>query len=114
MSEETRFRLVVAIVPEGGTSPIVEAAKKAGAEGATIVPGRGSGVHEGAKFLGVPIEPEKEILLILVDRGVADAVLDGMVRAGKLDRPGKGIAFMLDVPRVAGIVHRGEVFGEEG
>jgi hypothetical protein len=41
-------------------------------------------------------------------------VLDAMVAAGQLDQPGKGIVFMLDVPRVAGIVHRGEVLHKAG
>lgn len=109
MAEEIRFRLLVAIVSQGACSPLVDAAKAAGAEGATIVRGRGTGLHESAKFLGVPIEPEKDVVLVLVPEGVADAVLEAMVRAGKLDEPGNGIVFMLDVPRVAGIVHRGEV-----
>jgi nitrogen regulatory protein P-II 1 len=117
MTDKIRFKLLVAIVSQGRCSPLVEAAKAAGAEGATIVRGRGTGVHEGAKFLGLPIEPEKDVMLVLVPVGVAEEVLDAMVTAGQLDQPGKGIVFMLDVPRVAGIVHRGEVLhkaGEEG
>jgi nitrogen regulatory protein PII len=109
MAERIRFRLLVAIVSQGACPPLVDAAKAAGAEGATIVRGRGTGLHEGAKFLGVPIEPEKDVVLVLVPEAAADAVLESMVHAGKLDQPGKGIVFMLDVPRVAGIVHRGEV-----
>jgi nitrogen regulatory protein P-II 1 len=73
------------------------------------VRGRGTGVHESSTFLGVPIEPEKDVLLVLIPRGQTDEVLDAMVRAGKLGQPGKGIAFVLDVPRVEGIVHRGRV-----
>ena len=114
MPDTIRFKLLVAIVPQGRCSPIVEAAKRAGAEGATIVRGRGTGVHEGARFLGLPIEPEKDVLLVLVPVDVAEAVLDAMVEAGELDQPGHGIVFLLDVPRVAGIVHRGEVLHKAG
>jgi len=114
MTDLIRFKLLVAIVSQGRCSPLVEAAKAAGAEGATIVRGRGTGVHEGAKFLGLPIEPEKDVMLVLVPVGVAEEVLDAMVTAGQLDQPGKGIVFMLDVPRVAGIVHRGEVLHKAG
>lgn len=114
MTTDVRFRLLVAIVAQGRCSPLVEAAKRAGAEGATIVRGRGTGVHEGAKFLGLPIEPEKDVMLVLVATDVAESVLDAMVEAGQLDQPGKGIVFMLDVPRVAGIVHRGEVLHKGG
>ena len=114
MPDTVRFKLLVAIVPQGRCSPLVSAAKEAGAEGATIIRGRGTGVHEGAKFLGIPIEPEKDVLLILVPIDVAEAVLDSLVTAGELDQPGHGIVFMLDVPRVAGIVHRGEVLHKAG
>ncbi len=114
MTDKIRFKLLVAIVSQGRCSPLVEAAKAAGAEGATIVRGRGTGVHEGAKFLGLPIEPEKDVMLVLVPVDAAEAVLDAMVTAGQLDQPGKGIVFMLDVPRVAGIVHRGEVLHKAG
>ena len=114
MPDKIRFKLLVAIVSQGRCAPLVDAAKAAGAEGATIVRGRGTGVHEGAKFLGVPIEPEKDVMLVLVPIDVAEQVLDAMVSAGQLDKPGKGIVFLLDVPRVAGIVHRGEVLHKAG
>ena len=113
MTEAKRFRLLVAIVSQGKCGPIVEAAKAAGAEGATIVRGRGTGLHESARFLGVPIEPEKELVLVLIGEDVAEGVLESMVEAGQLDQPGRGIVFMLDVPRVAGIVHRGEVLHKD-
>lgn len=107
MSES--FQLIVAIVGQGRCSVLIEAAKGAGAEGVTIVRGRGSGIHESSRFLGIPIEPEKDILLVLIAKSKMEAVLEAMVRAGELNKPGKGIAFVLDVPRVEGIVHLGEV-----
>ncbi len=109
MSETIRFQLLVAIVPQGTSSVLVTAAKEAGAEGATILRGRGTGLHEHSKFLGIPIEPEKDVVLVLVPRDEAEDVLASTVEAGELDQPGKGIVFLLDVPHVAGIVHRGEV-----
>jgi len=109
MPDANSYQLIVAIVSQGRTTPLVEAAKEAGAEGATIVRGRGTGVHESAKFLGVPIEPEKDMLFVLIPKEATDTVLDAMITAGNLDEPGKGIAFVLDVPRVAGIAHRGGV-----
>ncbi len=105
----TKTQLIVAIVPQGRCPVLVTAAKEAGSEGATIVRGRGTGVHESSKFLGVPIEPEKDLLLVLIPTELTDAVMSAIVRAGELDQPGHGIAFVVDVPRVEGIVHRGEV-----
>lgn len=105
MSDQDRFQLIVTIVSQGHASHVVEAAKAAGARGGTILRGRGSGVHESGRFFGVPIEPEKELVLVLVPRSLTDTIMDAIVRDGKLDQPGKGIAFVLDVPRVAGIAH---------
>jgi nitrogen regulatory protein P-II 1 len=107
------YQLIVAIVSQGRCPTLVTAAKAAGAEGATILRGRGTGVHESSTFLGVPIEPEKDVLLVLIPRDQTDTVVDAMVRAGKLGEPGRGIAFVLDVPRVEGIVHRGQVVTSE-
>jgi nitrogen regulatory protein P-II 1 len=109
MPDGSGYQLIVAIVSQGRAQPLVEAAKSAGAEGATIVRGRGSGIHESSTFLGLPIEPEKDVLLVLIPRESADPVIDAMVRAGRLGEPGRGIAFVLDVPRVEGIVHKGKV-----
>ncbi len=106
---ETAFQLIVTIVGQGRCSPLIEAAKAAGAEGVTIVRGRGSGVHESGRFLGIPIEPEKDVMLVLIGRELTEPVLAAIMKAGELDKPGKGIAFVLDVPRVEGIVHLGEV-----
>jgi nitrogen regulatory protein P-II 1 len=103
VSETDRFQLIVSIVSQGHASPIVVAAKAAGARGGTIVRGRGSGVHEASRFFGVAIEPEKEVVLILIGRELTASVLDAMVKAGRLNEPGRGIAFVLDVPLVVGI-----------
>ena len=100
-----RFQLIVTIVSQGYASHIVEAAKAAGSRGGTILRGRGSGVHESGRFFGVAIEPEKELVLVLVPTSITQKVLDAVVEAGKLDKPGTGIAFVLDVPHVAGIAH---------
>jgi nitrogen regulatory protein PII len=106
---ETKFQLIVAIVAQGNATQLIAAAKAAGAEGGTILRGRGSGIHESNRFLGIPIEPEKDVVLVLIAERLTDAVMNAIVEAGKLDQPGKGIAFVLDVPRVEGIVHLGEV-----
>lgn len=60
--------LIVTVVKKGCVEKIIEASKKAGAEGGTVIPGRGIGIHEGKKFFGIPIEPEKEILLTLIPK----------------------------------------------
>ncbi len=99
------FNLIVTIVNKGYAEEVIDAAKKAGAEGGTIINGRGTGVHENAKFLGIPIEPEKEIVLTLIDRVKTEKVLEAVSNAVGLNKPSKGVAFVLEVEKTVGICH---------
>jgi nitrogen regulatory protein P-II 1 len=100
------FKLIAAIVPKGAASKVMNAAKEAGAEGGTILLARGTGVHEARRLFGISMSTEREMLLILIDPERVQEVLDSIVRVGKLDEPGRGMAFVLSVDEVAGIVHR--------
>lgn len=97
--------LIVTIVLKGSAEDVIEAAREAGAEGGTIIEGRGTGIHERAKILGIAIEPEKEIVLTLIERHKTQRILNAISDAAELDKPGKGIAFVLKVDEVLGISH---------
>ncbi|MBM3119743.1 MAG: P-II family nitrogen regulator [Chloroflexi bacterium] len=104
MPKENRA-LIVTIVKKGWGDRVVEASMKAGAEGGTVMFGRGTGIHEHQKILGICIEPEKEIVLSVIPRDKVDSVLAEIVKATELDKPGTGISFVLPVEKVTGIVH---------
>jgi nitrogen regulatory protein P-II 1 len=76
--------------------------------------GRGSGIHEQQKILGIPIEPEKEIVLTLTYADQSDAILKEIVRAAELQKPGYGLAFVLSVDKVAGTPHVAQDPASEG
>jgi len=97
--------LIVVIVKRGQSMVIVDAAKAAGAEGATIIPGRGTGVHEQKKLFGLAIEPEKDVVLSIVPQGISERVLEAVISAGDLRKPATGIAFVVELSKVAGIAH---------
>jgi nitrogen regulatory protein P-II 1 len=100
------YKLIAAILPKGATGKVMDAAREAGAEGGTILLARGTGIHEARRFFGLSVSSERELLLVLVEPGKAREVLDAVVRAGRLDEPARGIAFVLAVEEVTGIVHR--------
>lgn len=99
------FDCIVTIVNKGHSEPVVDASRKAGAEGGTILFGRGTGIREVKSILGLAIDPEKEVILTLVKSEISLRVLQAIVDAGNLERPGAGIAFILPVKGVAGICH---------
>jgi nitrogen regulatory protein PII len=97
--------LIVTIVRKGWGNTVLDATVKAGATGGTIWLGRGIGVNETESIFGIPIEPEKEIVLTLVQRNKIDVVLQEIIRAAELELPGRGLAFVMPIEKVLGTPH---------
>lgn len=100
------IKCIVAIVERGKANKIVEAAKDAGASGATIFYGRGTGESEVKQFLKVNIEASKEVILLLSEKDKLREIMTAMVIAGKLKEPGKGIIFTIPITNLIGLHHR--------
>ena len=111
MTQIPNHDLIVTIVKKGCCERIIRASNEAGAEGATIIPARGTGVHEKKQLLGIPIEPEKEIILTVIQEEKTKQVLDTIIKAGNLNKPATGIAFVLGLKQVVGVVHLVKKFG---
>ncbi|MCL2807744.1 MAG: P-II family nitrogen regulator [Coriobacteriia bacterium] len=98
--DETRFKLIIIIVSEGKADKVVKVAHSAGASGATIINGHGAAVR---LFLGVSIDPEKELVLIVLEEEKAKAVIETIAQEMELANPNKGLAFMLSLDQVFGL-----------
>lgn len=97
--------LIVTIVRKGWGNTVLDASLEAGAHGGTILYARGTGVHEKQKIMGISIEPEKEVLLTVAQSNQVDAILQEIVKAGMLEQPGAGTAFVVPVEKVIGAIH---------
>jgi len=105
LSCENNHDLIVTIVDRGSSELILKASKEAGAEGGTVIYGRGTGIHEKSTIIGIPIEPEKEIILTVIPKSKTKEILKAIIDAGNLNKPGIGIVFVLEIKEVAGICH---------
>ena len=108
-----RFKVVFAPVKTDRTDPVVDAAKAAGATGATIIPARGTGMREAKTVFGLTLEDQTDIILFLIEEHIVKPVLEAIRTAGKFDEPGTGIAFVLPVEQVVGLESQMEKFKEE-
>lgn len=99
-------KCIVAIVERGKADKVVDKAKKAGARGATILYGRGTGQSEALEFFNIRIEASKEIILILSETDRYKPIYDAIVEAGRLNEPGTGIIFTFLVSELLGLHHR--------
>ncbi|WP_227522004.1 P-II family nitrogen regulator [Bacillus solitudinis] len=97
--------LLVTIVKKGMASNIVRASKEAGAEGGTIFYGKGTGIHEVKKFFGISGDSDREVILTLIPQEKVEAIVFAVEKAAKLDEPGTGLGFVVEVKRLAGIAH---------
>jgi nitrogen regulatory protein PII len=104
LMENVTPNLITCIVQRGEADKVVDAARDAGAEGATIFYGRGVGVRDTLGIRGRFIKPEKEIILIVIKPDQTDAVFEAVVKAAKLDQKGKGFAFLHSLDRAVGFL----------
>lgn len=101
--DDTMYHMITTIVEKGKAEDVIDAATKAGSKGGTIMGGRGSGTHETSRLFSMDIEPETEIVLILSETDMTDAIVSSIRTQLKIDDPGKGIIYIQNVNKVYGI-----------
>lgn len=100
---EQKYELVFCVINAGFAETVMTAARKAGAGGGTFLKGRGTAGREAEEFFNIKIQPEKEIVMLLVPVEIKDAVLRSIYDSAGLDRESHGIAFSLPVERTIGL-----------
>ena len=95
--------VIFCVVNAGFSDSVMDAAKEFGARGGTVIRARGTANAEAEKLFGIAIQPEKEIVMILVDTKIKNDILHALYRAVGLNTPGQGIAFSMPVDDVVGI-----------
>jgi nitrogen regulatory protein PII len=108
------FKLIVAFVEDTKTEQIMQAAREAGATGATVINNaRGEGLEEAKTFFGLTLSTQRDVLLLLVEKHLSRHILEHIGEVGEFDaKPGTGIAVVLDVEDAVGVLHQAEELGE--
>lgn len=99
------FGLIVTVVDKDFSDVVIEVAKANGAEGATIINARGTGIHESSSFMGINIQPEKEIVLMVVKKQIRKKVMRAILKDANISEEGHGLTFALPLGEIAGISH---------
>ncbi len=97
-----QLALVVTIADSGNTSTIMDAARSAGASGGTVVKAKGTGA-EIAKFFGVAICEDKEMVYIVCKRERRDDIMKAIMSKAGVGTDCHGVTFSLPVDSVLGI-----------
>ena len=95
--------VIFAIVNAGFAEEAMNIARAQGARGGTILNARGVAREKEAAFFGIPIHPEKEILMLVVEKAIRDDILNALYKEMGMGKKAQGIAFSLPVSDVAGL-----------
>lgn len=105
-----RFKLLLAFVEDSKTELVLDAARKAGATGATVINNaRGEGLNQKRTFFGLTLEVQKDVLLFVVEEHLARQILEKINEVGEFEQAsGQGIAIQIDIEDAVGVAHQVE------
>ena len=104
------FKLIVVFVEDDKTDLVMDTSREHGATGATVISNaRGEGLNASKTFLGLTLETQRDVLLLLVEEHMSRTILEAISKAAEFDsKPGTGIAFQIDVEDAIGVMHQVE------
>ena len=98
-----KYELVFCIVNAGFADTVMFVARKAGASGGTVLKGRGIAGRDAQEKYKITIQPEKEVIMLLVPKEIKDDVLRYIYDFAGLNTESQGIAFSLPVEKTVGL-----------
>lgn len=102
------FKLIITLIEDHKTDAVVDAAREAGATGATVLTqARGEGIQKPKTFFGLNLETQRDMVLFLVEEHLSRTILETIAKVGEFEeKPGTGIAFQLDVEDAVGVTEQ--------
>lgn len=104
------FKLLITLLEDHKTDAVLDAAREAGATGATVLnQARGEGIKKSKTFFGLSLETQRDMVMFLVEEHMSRKILEKIAEVGEFDaKPGTGIAFQIDVEDAVGVIHQVE------
>ena len=92
-----KFVAILCIGNDGFSTEVMDVAKKCGARGGTVMHARGTAAKEAEKIFNISIQPEKEVVVILVNDKIKKNILNELYTNVGTNTPAQGFAFALPV-----------------
>ena len=98
------FKLIIALIETNKVDEVMDAAREAGATGATVIThARGEGLNKNKTFFGLSLETQREMVMFLVEEHLSRMILEKIEEVGEFSKTGAGIAFQIDVEDAVGV-----------
>ena len=96
---ESSDTLITFIVSHGEAYDVMTVAREAGAKGGTILNAHGTLRDSDVEFFGMTLGSEKEMLIIVAEKDLADNILNAVKDLAVFKRTGGGIIYTTEVKR---------------
>lgn len=101
---EILHELILVISNKGYTHELMEVAKEHGARGGTVLHAKGTADAETTQFFGIKIQPEKEIILIVVPKELTKNIMKALSEEYGTHTKVSALSFSLPVTHLCGFV----------
>lgn len=103
-----RQKLLVAIVDDQSAERVMDAAREAGASGATVIQeARGQGRKGLQSLMGIDLNACRDLILFIVPEHRSTPILECVAGAARFDEtPGTGIVCQVDIEDSIGLRHQ--------
>ncbi len=102
MEAESEYELIVVIVKEGYSDLVMQAAKKEGASGGTIIDARSLGSSRSI-FLNLDIDANKDLVLIIVPKNIRNKVMQIINKETGIKTDAHGLLMSLPIDNLIGL-----------
>ena len=101
--EVSRMHVVAVVMERGYTNVAMDAARKAGARGGTVISARGIAENEVKRFFGIEIQAEKEIVFLVVRSDEKQQVMTALMQAVGMKTRSHGIVLSMPLSAAIGL-----------
>ena len=100
--------MLVAIVDDQSAERVMDAAREAGAAGATLVQeARGDELGDFRSLIGLDLNAGRDLILFIVPRDRASEILESVARAARFDETtGTGLVCQIEIEDSIGLRHQ--------
>ena len=99
----SKYAMIMAFVNQGFSEDVMSAAKPVGASGGTVFHSRRVENEESMQFWGIPIQQEREIVMILATKETKVAIMKAITEKCGIQSDAHGVVISLPVDDVAGL-----------
>lgn len=100
---ENSYSMIMAIVDQGFSEDVMNAARPIGASGGTVFHSRRVGSEEALRFWGISVQQEREIVIILTPRADKMPIMEAINKDCGMHSPAHGVVLSVPVDGVVGI-----------